>query len=626
MDAAANTDAGGGLNPAVRAASRRKFLQAGAVAATSLLASPSTTPAIEPLQAVGAIAQRTQFAPSPLKDRAISDYHANMQPLGGSLAQPFEMLGRTPSTHGPYQFDILIIGSGYGGAVCAARLAKGLRPGHRLCVLERGKEWIPGTFPDARANAAPETRFDLLSRQKNKINNPLGLFNSARFEEVNVLSGNGLGGGSLINANVAYRPDAEVFSNGDWPAELAEPGRLDPYYDRAELELGVRTEPWCHSAKMRLLHLAAGRMADCGAAHAAARITVTRGEGCLPIVNRQGLYQRPCLDCGDCNTGCNVGAKNTLAMNYLPLACRYGASIFTQCEAQHVEKCQGFYRVHFKRYHARECDPYSHQHGCVTARVVILSGGSLGSTELLLRSQSPGFAFSPCLGARWSANGDAIAFIRELPESSNIGGHGAYETNLPPVGPTIQTNTTFPGRPLPQRILLQDGSIARAYANVLGLILGDVQLNHTMLLFAMGHDGGQGRVTLDELGFATVRWPGLEQSAYRQAIQNEFGRFAQALGGTYKVVRMFGDNLVTVHPLGGCCMADDASRGVVNHAGQVFDPLGSGFQNERAVHEGLYVADGAIVPSSLGVNPFMTIAALAERIAEQIRSDPQYAG
>jgi cholesterol oxidase len=88
---------------------------------------------------------------------------------------------------------------------------------------------------------------------------------------------------------------------------------------------------------------------------------------------------------------------------------------------------------------------------------------------------------------------------------------------------------------------------------------------------------------------------------------------------------MFGDNLVTVHPLGGCVMADDASRGVVNHAGQVFDPAGMGFDKGCSVHHGLYVADGSIIPNSLGVNPFITIAALAERIAEQIRYNPQYA-
>jgi cholesterol oxidase len=606
-------------------ASRRQFLKAGAAAAAASLAAQAPPATAAPGDSLGSVSQRVQSFPSAIKDLAASDYQADMRPFGGSLAQPFELLKHAPQANGPWQFDILIIGSGYGGAVCAARLAAALAPGRRLAVLERGREWVPGTFPDSRAAAAPESRFDLLSVRKNKILNPLGLFNSARFDEVNVLSGNGLGGGSLINANVAYRPDWEVFQNGDWPAELADYGQLAPYYDRAEFELGVRREPDGHTAKMRVERQAAERLAACGAAFAPARATITRGPGCLPIINPQGMTQRPCIDCGDCNTGCNVGAKNTLAKNYLPLARRYGANIFTQCEVQHVEKCDGCYRVYYKRYHDRGCDGVHSENGCVTARVVILSGGSLGSTELLLRSQSPCFGFAPCLGARWSANGDAIAFIRDIPECTNISGHGAYDCNLPPVGPTIQTNTNFPYRPLNERVLVQDGSIARAYANILGTILRDVPLNNTMLLFAMGHDGARGRITLDELGLATVRWPGLEQSAYRQTIQTEFGRFAQALGGTYKVVRMFGDNLVTVHPLGGCVMADDPWRGVVNHAGQVFDPSAVGYDNAPSVHPGLYVADGSIIPNSLGVNPFITIAALAERIAEQIRNSPQHA-
>lgn len=548
-----------------------------------------------------------------------------MQPYGGSLSQPLPLLQNSAPTNGPWQYDVLIIGSGYGGAVCAARLSAALAPGHRLAVLERGREWTPGTFPDNRATAAPQSRFDLISPRKNKIQNPLGLFNSARFNEVNVLSGNGLGGGSLINANVAYRPDWEVFQNGDWPDELADYVHLAPYYDRAEWELGARREHGWHTPKMRIQAQAAERLAVCGAAFAPARTTVTRGNGCLPLINPQGVYQRPCIDCGDCTSGCNVGAKNSLAMNYLPLARRYGAHIFTQCEAQHLEKRDGYYRVHYKHYYDRNCNDLAVEPGCVSARIVILSGGSLGSTELLLRSQSPCFAFSPCLGARWTANGDAIAFIRDIPECTNIGGHGVYDPQQTPVGPTIQTNTNFPSRPLQSRILIQEGSIARSYANVLGAILQDVKLDSTMLLFAMGHDGAAGRIELDELGLATVRWPGLEQSAYRQAVQAEFGRFATALQGNYKIIRLFGDNLITVHPLGGCVMANHPRRGVVNHAGQVFDPTTESFNHSAGVHAGLYVADGAIMPSSLGVNPFITIAALSERIAEQIRTDRQYA-
>src|SRR5204862_1854731 len=138
----------------------------------------------------------------------------------------------------------------------AARFA---RP-DRICIIERGQEWIPGTFPDTVETACQQTRFDLVSQRQNKLNNPIGLYNSAKFDEVNVLCGSGLGGGSLINANVAYRPDEAVFQTGDWPEALADPAMLAPYYDRASLELGVAREPLDLSPKMLLQRQAMARM------------------------------------------------------------------------------------------------------------------------------------------------------------------------------------------------------------------------------------------------------------------------------------------------------------------------------------------------------------------------------
>ena len=146
-----------------------------------------------------------------------------------------------------------------------------------------------------------------------------------------------------------------------------------------------------------------------------------------------------------------------------------------------------------------------------------------------------------------------------------------------------------------------------------------------MLLFAMGRDDGSGQISLDANGRGVVRWPGLKDSAYRRMVQQEFQRVGEALGGKYHVLRPFGENLVTVHPLGGCNMGDDPDCGVVNDLGQVYDPNGASDHRSAAVQPGLYAADGAIVPAALGVNPFLTITALAERIAQRITEDPAYA-
>ena len=141
---------------------------------------------------------------------------------------------------------------------------------------------------------------------------------------------------------------------------------------------------------------------------------------------------------------------------------------------------------------------------------------------------------------------------------------------------------------------------------------------------------------LREDGFGAVKWPGIKDSYYRRLIRSEFDRVAQAHGGVYKYLRIFGDNFITVHPLGGCAMADDPLYGVVDDLGRVFDGrqggmLGSidspqrlGQQHAAKVHQGFYIADGSIIPTSIACNPLLTISALAERIAEGIVLDAQH--
>src|SRR3954447_8991874 len=143
-----------------RPISRRKMLRAGAAAAVGLAAgaamqsgpgdAPGQTVAGELGESVGQAVARVNSGPTFLKQRSLADYQANMQEFGGSLASPVEELLATQPAHGPYQLDILVIGSGYGAAVCAARMAQAMRPGVRLAIMERGREWAPGTFPDSR--------------------------------------------------------------------------------------------------------------------------------------------------------------------------------------------------------------------------------------------------------------------------------------------------------------------------------------------------------------------------------------------------------------------------------------------------------------------------------------------
>ena len=590
-----------------------------------------------PIRSLPVIARRTTTSNSDYKKQAIGDYVANMREFGGSLAQHGRHLLNQPARSVPYAFDILIIGSGYGASICAARLAMAKRSDVRLAVLERGREWIPGTYPDTFLKSNRESRFTLLGPRKNELANPVGLVNVIQNDEVNVLSGNGLGGSSLINANVAIRPDADCFQQVVWPAALRDRSTLDPYYDRASYELGVEVEPIDGSPKAKAQRLAAMDLACRGVRFENASLTLTRGASCDgPIINRQGMRQRGCIDCGDCCAGCNVGAKNTLAKNYLPLAKRHGAEIYTHTEVMRIEKVGSYYRVHFKNYFPKRRGKYETVCGSVTSRVVIVGAGSIGSSEILLRSQGCGMELSNRVGYQWTMNGDALGFVRKSPYLTNTGGKGAYPLHGQKVGPTIQTNLTYPNRELAQRVLIQDGAVTKTYANILGMLMFDMDLDQTMPMLGMGHDGAAGRVVLREGGHGSVKWPGMETSEYRKMIRNEFDQVARAHGGVYKYLKIFGDNLITVHPLGGCAMADDPLYGVVDDRGRVFDGRSGGMvesidrpqllgQGPRAmVHQGFYVADGSVIPTSIGCNPLLTISALAERIAVGIVEEPQH--
>jgi len=580
----------------------------------------------------GEVLSRRKTSSSPLKELAIADYHQNMRAFGGALCLPIECLAKNSPAGVPWQYDVAVVGSGYGAAITAARLAEKMRPGTKLCILERGREWIPGTFPDVLGDVMDETRLKIFGRNQREINNPTGLFNVLQGEEISVLSGSGIGGTSLINASVAIRPDREVFLQTQWPMALRDLDSLNLYFDRAEWELHARVDScdWTH--KMRSQRLAAEKLRDQGCHYEAAAISVMRSyQGPnLPIMNRQGIIQRDCTDCGDCMTGCNVGAKNSLAMNYLPLARRAGAEMFAQVEIRQIEKCNGFYRLHFL-YHQRDAHG-KHQSipGCITSRLVVLGAGSLGSSEILMRSQNDRFAFSKQLGCNWTGNGDALGFVGKSEYDTNIGGVSAYPEQACRIGPTIQTNLTYPCRPhLFDRVLIQEGAAPRSYANSLGILMQDMDLDNTLALLGMGHDRQEGKIVLEDNGNGVVTWPGLLDSPYRRHIREEFAKVAHAHGGKYKYLKIFGDRMVSVHPLGGCAMSDDPRSGVLNHKGQVYDCACGGDidpqTGELRVHEGLYVSDGAIFPTAIACNPYLTISAMAERNAQLLTMEPQYA-
>ena len=174
-----------------------------------------------------------------LKRRAAEDYHRSMARFGGQLSSPIEQLFHTSTLPVDQQFDVLVIGSGYGASITAARLAPRMKSGKRLAMIERGREWIPGEYKDTFRDLYAQARGQLMGNKKRTIVNPLGLHNVIMNDEVNIWTGNGLGGGSLINANIALIPDAEVFSNFKWPVALSNRQVLNPYFLRVAAGLNL---------------------------------------------------------------------------------------------------------------------------------------------------------------------------------------------------------------------------------------------------------------------------------------------------------------------------------------------------------------------------------------------------
>ena len=228
-------------------------------------------------------------------------------------------------------YQVVVIGSGYGGSITAARISAALGQPHQLCILERGRSGSPAIPGCSRRPA--RTRSDA---------NPLGLYEFLNYKDISVIKGSGLGGTSLINANVAIVPDEEVFGLAGWPRTLRYEEMLD-YYERVRGVLAAEPVPDAASLlKVQALQKRAQRARH----RSPSRLNIAvnfKYDG----PNAQGVLQRPCVKCGDCVTGCNFSAKNTLYMNYLPLAAKNGADIFTQTKVEWIEKLSdGGWRIH----------------------------------------------------------------------------------------------------------------------------------------------------------------------------------------------------------------------------------------------------------------------------------------
>jgi len=524
-------------------------------------------------------------------------------------------------------YDVIVVGSGYGGGVAASRLS---RAGKRVCVLERGREVLTGEFP----SRFPDLKNELQVTGKRMRTGPSSALYDVRLgEDMHVLVGCGLGGGSLVNAGVALRPDARVFADGVWPGQIAQDGLLDEGFKRAERWLKPQSDPRAATLTKYQSLVTSGK--GLGYAPIAPTITVSFDGG----VNAAGVDQPACTRCGDCCGGCNVGAKTSVALTYLTDAARHGAELFTHAAVRHLAKEKdGTWTVHVRRLATNGAGS---QDLVLRAPVVVLGAGTLGSTEILLRSRANGLALSDRLGHRFSANGDIIAFGYGAKIPVNAVGIGH-----PPKLEGVEIGAAVSGQieiddehDLANELRVQEGVLPSALAPVLpvlfipnGRLLGALKsliagvykgpFAHLQTFFAVSHDNATGRFVLED-DQLSLKWPTAKDEPVYRRLDEVLTSIVTEAGGSYVknplAGTVMGHQPATAHPLGGAGMAAECADGVVNHKGQVFD-AGAG-RGSTAVHEGLYVADGAVMPRSLGVNPLLTITALAERAMLHMAQD-----
>ncbi|MGH9788000.1 MAG: GMC family oxidoreductase, partial [Candidatus Acidiferrales bacterium] len=502
-------------------------------------------------------------------------------------------------------------------------------------------EWPPGSFPDSLKGIQENT---------NSAHNPLGLYEYLRFSDIDVIKGCGLGGTSLINGGVAFRPELDYFVRPDsaWPDAIQkewEAGVLQNYFRMAEEALGVQPHPRGLSlAKVQALQARAAERP--GAEFGLVNIAVTFRDG----QNRFGVLQRECTDCGDCMTGCNVGAKNTVDLNYLPAAKKHGAEMYTGIKVEFIErpKAGSGYLVWYRRVRK---DAEERELRQLRAECVILAAGSLGSTEILLRSHSHGLPLSRALGTRFSANGNFFGASYNADRVTNVlgcGSRGDERSQVKP-GPGIVCAIRYDGgQPQRERMVVEDLAIPRAFVDIMRISFPTISaatgddtdfslsdevaeaarvsrdlggwdpagaLNSSLIYIAMAQDQAAGEMRLTRQGRLRISWPGIFDEPIFRRMNQELRSHAAALGATYfrnpRWHPLLGRNLITAHPLGGCPMADDPDSGVVDDRGRVFDGHGG-------LHPGLLVSDAAVIPECLGRNPLLTISALAERIADRL--------
>jgi cholesterol oxidase len=523
-------------------------------------------------------------------------------------------------------YDYVIIGSGFGGSVSAMRLVE---KGCRVLVLERGKRYHDADF--ARSN---------WQVWKYLWMPPLrcfGILQISAFRHVLALHGSGVGGGSLGYANVLMEPDDASFANPGWQHPIDWRAALQPHYATAKRMLGVVTNPrlWAADAALRVIAREMGREET----FRPVPVGVYFGqdgdqpgaEHPDPYFNGDGPARHACIHCGACMVGCRHNAKNTLVKNYLYFAEKWGAVIQAETEVRDIRPLPDG-QADGARYEVvtRRSTRYLDRMQTVRARSVIVSAGALGTLRLLLRCRDTTRSL-PRLSSRLGENvrtnnetllgstarADAVDYTKGVAITSifQVDEVTTVEPVRYPRGSSLMKLLSGPmtsGRTVRERFTRGIGSYIRNLRDHLRTSWGANWAARSTIILVMQHKDDTLKMRLGRSLFTFFRRNLVSQSA----------SIPTQIASGHEVTRRFADKTdgfpqgsinegmlnipITAHILGGVSFGADADEGVIGVDFQVHN------------YPGLYIIDGSTMPSNPGVNPSLTIAALAEFAMSQI--------
>ncbi|RGA02701.1 GMC family oxidoreductase [Microbispora triticiradicis] len=504
-------------------------------------------------------------------------------------------------------YDVAVIGSGFGGSVAALRLSE---KGYTVGVLEAGRRFDETTLPKTSWRVR-----DFLWAPA------LGLRGIQRIHVlrgtngVMVLAGAGVGGGSLVYANTLYQPLDPFFRDPQWAHITDWKAELGPYYDQARRMLGVVENPTVTAAD-EVMQKVAERM-GVGHTFRLAPVGVFFGEPGAevddPYFGGVGPRRRGCVECGECMTGCRHGAKNMLTKNYLHLAEKAGARVHPETTVTGVRPIEGGYAITVRR-----TGPFGRTR-TLTAAQVVFAAGTYGTQHLLHRLRATTLPrISPRLGALTRTNSEALLGF-ERPDTKGVklnrgvaitsSIHPDAETHIEPVRYGDGSNAMG----LLRTLLVDGGGRAPRWLGFLGAALRRPHLllrlfNHRRwserAVIALVMQAKDNSITLSLRGGRLRAGPGHGEPnptwipAGHRAVRLAAEEIGGLPGGSW--LDLF-DIPATAHFLGGCAIGDSPETGVVDPYHRVYG------------YEGLHVVDGSAVSANLGVNPSLTITAQAER-------------